>query len=326
MAPTLTFCVVVSESKRIINAHSRHFLALSVLSLLPLSFSLIIYPTLSATLSQSQTTPTQSLLRQSPTVPDLSLQTLALPLAYSLFVFLISLSAAGTITYSTYHGFYGRPVKLASAVKSLVHTFVPLVVTTIASQFLVVLVFAALGGFSVFLIKGVEILGFEIDYNSDHFRALSIVVSIFLVLVLVYLQVNWALAGVIVVVESKWGFEPLWRSAYLVKGLRSVSLSLLLFFGFVIGFNVWIHSRITSIGLPNFGDVWVCFWFILKTVCVSSLLTMFMLHSVASNTVLYMYCKALHGELDLEIVEEFAREYVSLPFDDAKLPHVVFVA
>ncbi|GFZ18267.1 hypothetical protein Acr_27g0000060 [Actinidia rufa] len=300
MARTTTFCGVLSETRRITNAHTLHFLALSVLFLLPLSFSLIIYPILSATLSQSQTTPT---------APDLSLQTLALPLAYSLFFYLISLSAAGTITYSTYHGFYGRPVKFAAAVKSLAHTFIPLVVTTIASQFLVVLVCAAFGGFSVFLIEGVEILGFEIDYNSNYYLGFCIAVFVILVLVLVYLQVNWVLASAIVVVESKWGFEPLRRSAYLVKGMRSVSLSLMVLFGSVTGLVLWSYSGTTR----DVGG------FILLTCGESGFLSSIMLYNVASNTVLYMYCKALHGELDLEIPEEYA----SLPLDDDNLPHVV---
>ncbi|XP_057482007.1 uncharacterized protein LOC130768926 [Actinidia eriantha] len=312
MARTATFCGVLSETRRITNAHTLHFLAISVLFLLPLSFSLIIYPTLSATLSQSQTTPTQSLLRQSPTAPDLSLQTLALPLAYSLFVYLISLSAAGTITYSTYHGFYGRPVKFSAAVKSLAHTFIPLVVTTIASQFLVVLVCAAFGVFSVFLIEGVEILGFEIDYNSNYYLGFCTAVFVILVLVLVYLQVNWILASAIVVVESKWGFEPLRRSAYLVKGMRSVSLSLMVLFGSVTGLVLWSYSGTTR-------DVGDSLRFILLTCGESGFLSSIMLYNVASNTVLYMYCKALHGELDLEIPEEYA----SLPLDDANLPHVV---
>lgn len=50
-----------------------------------------------------------------------------------------------------------------------------------------------------------------------------------------------------------------------------------------------------------------------------------LLHNAAANAVLYMYCKALHGELAFEIAEEFAREYVSLPFDDEKVPHGVTV-
>ena len=50
-----------------------------------------------------------------------------------------------------------------------------------------------------------------------------------------------------------------------------------------------------------------------------------LLYNTAVNTVLYLYCKAIHGELALEIAEEFARGYVSLPFDEGKVPHVVSV-
>ena len=165
-----------------------------------------------------------------------------------------------------------------------------------------VLVCAAFGGFSVFLIDGVEILGFEIGYNSNYYLGFCIAVSVILVLVLVSLQVNWVLASAIVVVESKWGFEPLRRSAYLVKGMRSVSLSLMVLFGSVTGFFLWSYSGTTS--LPSsYRDVWDSLRFILLTCGQSVFVSLIMLHNVASNTVLYMYCKALHGELDLEIPE-----------------------
>lgn len=42
--------------------------------------------------------------------------------------------------------------------------------------------------------------------------------------------------------------------------------------------------------------------------------------------VLYMYCKAVKGELVGEIVAEFGRDYVSLPFDEQKMPYLVSVA
>ncbi|KAA8532931.1 hypothetical protein F0562_032952 [Nyssa sinensis] len=251
-SPTLNFCGVLSESKRIINAHSRHFLALSVLFVLPLSFSFIIYPTLQHTLFQSDAKNTKALLRYTDTYSsDHPLKTLALPLIYTLFVLFLSLCAVATITYSTYHGFYGS--------------------------------------------------------------------------VLVYLQVNWALACVIVVVESKWGFEPLRRSTYLVRGMRWVSLSLLLFFGSSIGFLVWSCTGLAGTNPVGFTDGWKSWAFIVQTVVSSSFVTLLMLHNAASNAVLYMYCKAMHGELAWEIAEEFAQEYVSLPFDDEKVPHVVSV-
>lgn len=140
--------------------------------------------------------------------------------------------------------------------------------------------------------------------------------------VFVYFQVNWVLAPVIVVAESKWGFEPLWRSTKLVKGMRSVSLSLLLFFGVLTGILVWGNSN-TVLSITSIG--WRSWAFVLQIVLGSSLVTLLLLHNAAANTVLYMYCKALHGELAFEIAEEFAREYVSLPFDDEKVPYVVTV-
>ncbi|KAI8021753.1 hypothetical protein LOK49_LG03G00653 [Camellia lanceoleosa] len=318
--PTLNFWGVLFESKQIIKAHSRHFLALTVIFLFPLSFSLIIYPTFQSTLSQSQPKHIRILLSHPIQISNYSLQTLALPLIFTLYVSIFSLCAIGTITYSTYHGFYGRPVKLASAIKSLFYSFIPLAITTIFSQ---IVVFIICASFAVLVPQLVEILGFDVDYNSNYFLGFCVVVSVILLLLLVRLQVNWALACVIVVVESKWGFEPLRRSTYLMKGMRPVSLYLILFFGAVIGVSVWVCSGSFS---GSFSDVWKCLSFVLQTVLGSSIVAMFLLQNLASNTVLYVYCKALRGELAGAIAEEFAGEYVSLPFDDAKVPHVVFVA
>lgn len=320
-AQTLNFCGVLSESKRIINAHSRHFLALSVLFLLPLSFSFIIYPTFQSALCQSTIANTQIFLSTNfPTTPSPTAKSLALPLLYSIFLYLLSLCATATITYSTYHGFYGRPVKLFSAIKSLFYSFLPLISTTLVSQLFelsICVLFLILVGS---VTKGIEFLGFDIDYNSSYFAGFMIAMLVGLVLVVLYLQVIWALACVVVVAESKWGLEPLWRSAYLVRGMRSVSLSLLLFFSLFIGASIWANSTLV-VSISG----WRSWAFIFQTVVGSTVVTIFMLHYAAANTVLYMYCKALHGELAFEIAEEFAREYVSLPFDDEKLPHVVSV-
>ncbi|XAR55903.1 hypothetical protein NMG60_11036136 [Bertholletia excelsa] len=321
--PTLNLWGVLAGSRRIINAHSRHFLALSVFFLLPLSFSLFIYPTFQTTLSQSQTKPTRLLLRNPLSSSTSESYFLAFPFIYSLFVSFLSLCAVASITHSTYHGFFGRPVKLASAMKSLLRSFVPLVITTICSLLALSLVCALFGLLVILVARGAENLGFAIDYDSNYFRWSCIVIAVIAILVLVHLEVKWALASVIVVTESKWGFEPLWRSAYLVKGMRTVSLSLILYFGTTIGFFIWCLSG------PNpgsFSDMWKCLLFIIQTVLGSSVVTGLMLMNVAARTVLYLYCKALHGELAWEIAEEFAHEYVSLPFDDAKIPHVVFVA
>lgn len=48
--------------------------------------------------------------------------------------------------------------------------------------------------------------------------------------------------------------------------------------------------------------------------------------TAVASAVLYMYCKAVKGELVGEIVAEFGRDYVSLPFDEQKMPYLVSVA
>jgi hypothetical protein len=331
-APRLNLFTVLSESRRILNADSRHFLALSVLFLLPLSFSLVVYPTLLHLLTDPFPKNTQVLLRAHPfdfhthhhhhhhqqqQQPIFSNDEL-LYLLYSLFICAFSQLAVGSITFSVYHGFYGRPVKLISAIKSVFTSFFPLLLTVIIFQVIISLICIAFGLFPFLVVRAVELLGHEVEYSSPYFVTFSGVLLVALIMVLVYLQVIWSLVSVIVVVESRWGFEPLRRSASLVKGMRGVALSLLLFFGGLAGIVVWMGSD----GASDERKSWA---FVVQIVSNSTLLMLLLLYYAAANTVLYMYCKAIHGELAVEIAEEFAREYVSLPFDDGEVPHVVSV-
>ncbi|KAH7570043.1 hypothetical protein ACOSP7_017964 [Xanthoceras sorbifolium] len=326
--PPLNLCTVISETKRILNAHSRHFLALSVLFLLPLSFSIIVYPTLQQLLLNSTQNHAPLSLQSYSYLDSTSTfdkQSLLLPLAYTLFAFVFSLCAVGSITYSVFHGFYGRPVKLLSAIRSIFTSFLPLLVTTIASQIIVsglVLVFAAFLFLVVKLINSVNGVA-QFDYSSPYSMGFAFVVLFALLLVLVHLNVNWALASVVVVVESSWGFKPLKRSANLIKGYKLVVLSFYLYYSFFVGIFIWSHTALSM----YLGDsMWKNWGFVLQIVFPSTLLTLLFLQYMAANTVLYMYCKAMHGELATEIAEEFAKEYVSLPFDDGKVPHLVSVA
>lgn len=164
----------------------------------------------------------------------------------------------------------------------------------------------------------IQTLGTEIDYQSTSFIGF---VGALLVVLMLYLQVNWGLAYVVVVVESKWGFEPLWRSAYLVKGARMVSFWLLLLYTVLMGFFTWGYWMwgATMVGVSG----WKSWGLVLQAVGGSSFMAMLMLHYIAANTVLFIYCKALHGELASK-EEEFGRDYVSLSFDDdKKLPRGV---
>lgn len=172
--------------------------------------------------------------------------------------------------------------------------------------------------------KGFELIVGEFSYNSPHFIGASLIGAVLLGLTLVYVSVNWYLMNVIVVAESKLGFQPMIRSKGLVRGMRWVVLSLIMFFGFLASVLLWISMVSRDGDLGSMNDGWNTWAFILRTVLTCAALTLILLHSIAASTVLYMYCKALHGELAGEIANEFAAEYVSLPFDDKKVPHIVF--
>ncbi|KDO83042.1 hypothetical protein CISIN_1g043525mg [Citrus sinensis] len=283
---------ILSESKRIIKAHSRHFLALSVIFLLPISFSVLVFPTLQQLLLLHDDTVAKSFLSHIHTSTSdqrRRRQTLIiLSISYAVFALVFSLCAVASITYSVFHGFYGRPVKLVSSLYSILHSFFPLLITTLVCQLLV----SAL-----------------VPFSPPPFI--------------------WALVSVIVVSEQQsptcwaWGVRPFKRSAHLIKGFQSVALSIYLYFAICAGILI-----LSSWGLAAaFGgtDGWKSWAFVLQIVVTSALLTLLFLYLAAANTVLYMCCKATHGELAMEIAEEFAREYVRLPFDDGKVPHLVSV-
>lgn len=141
--------------------------------------------------------------------------------------------------------------------------------------------------------------------------------------IVVYLHVNWVFAYVVVVTESSWGLQPLKRSHSLVKGLKGVAFRMLLVFVLFSWFYTFALSPSAKWGVPD--TEWKSWSFILQIVASSAMLMLIMQYNLAASTVFYMYSKALHGELAGEIAEEFSREYVSLPFDDGKVPHVVSV-
>lgn len=163
----------------------------------------------------------------------------------------------------------------------------------------------------------------EIAYDSVFFEnGVMLLAAVLFGLVLVYVNVSWFLVSVIVVVESKWGFAPLVRSRNLVRGMRWVALSLTMFFGFFAVVLLWL-CMVSADDSESVREGWRTWAFIVRTVATCAVLTVILLHSIAATTVLYMYCKALHGELAGEIADEFSAEYVSLPFDHKKVPHVV---
>lgn len=191
-------------------------------------------------------------------------------------------------------------------------------------QVIVGLVTFASVGFAALVYNGIALLGFEIDFNNVYFLSLAIVLAAVLVGILLCLKIEWYLFSVVVIVESMYGFAPLTRSSYLVRGMRKVVLLMILFFGISIGSLAVLCSSLVP-NMDGFSEGWVSWAFVFQAVVYTASMTILMLYNIAANAVLFMYCKALRGELAFEIAEEFAQEYVSLPFDDGKVPHVVYV-
>eukprot|EP00268_Persea_americana_P022348 TRINITY_DN2223_c0_g1_i1.p1 TRINITY_DN2223_c0_g1~~TRINITY_DN2223_c0_g1_i1.p1 ORF type:complete len:320 (-),score=52.20 TRINITY_DN2223_c0_g1_i1:247-1206(-) len=310
--PAIDFFGVLSESRRILTAHSRHFLALSVLFLLPLSFFLIAAPTFLASL-RSDTNHAETLLRYAPPskTPTLS-KTLSLSLAYAAATLFLSLSAIASVTSSVRHGFFGHPVKLFSALRSLSSSLWRLLLTSTAAL-------AALA--SISLLSAIVIFTAVRSLSVLDLRSAYVVSLVLIAFGAIYLQGNWALAPVVVVVELSWGVEPLRRSAFLIKGFRRVAVALGLFFALGVG----LMLRLSFFGGEGPGLGWRRELPIAQTALASAVMMLLLLYALAANAVLYMYCKAVKGELAGEIAAEFDREYVSLPFDEQKKPLIVSV-
>ncbi|KAL8224465.1 hypothetical protein R6Q57_019940 [Mikania cordata] len=178
---TLNLKGVLSVSKKIILDRYWHFVTLS-LFFLPLCFFLTILPTFDYQKLQIS------------------------HLIYIIIVYIISVCAVGTITYSTHHAFFGSPVKISDALMSLISSFFRLALTAIIAHVLIVLIsltFLMLVG-TLFMLA--NRLWFVIDYNSTYFMWCSVIACVILIAIILHVNVEWSLAFVVVVVESRWGF------------------------------------------------------------------------------------------------------------------------
>lgn len=108
------------------------------------------------------------------------------------------------------------------------------------------------------------------------------IVSMLVILPLIlYLEVNLILVKVVVVVESSWGLEPLKRSWKLVKGMKWLGFSTMFLFGSLQMILAWIS-----------GYSWVLIF------VVSPILAVLSFYYIAVCTLLYIYCKEKHGEVE----------------------------
>nr|CAD1841303.1 unnamed protein product [Ananas comosus var. bracteatus] len=236
--------------------------------------------------------------------------------AAAVVALLLLAAAAAAVAHSVHRGFFGRPVKLLPALRSLPGPLARLLLTLLAALLPVALTLTLIGSLLLLSLRLVP---------HTHL-ALLLIYSLFAsacALILSYLLVNWSLAGVIAIMESSFGFTPLRRSGDLIAGMRWAALCLLLFFSAGIGLMLWGFNLGRTLG--EYGDWTKLLPIIARTVFGSGIITVLLLYWLVTAVVLYMHCKALHGELAGEIVEEFASEYIFLPFDDRKVPHVVSV-
>ncbi|KAL8137681.1 hypothetical protein V2J09_003682 [Rumex salicifolius] len=321
LPPSLAdFRGVLSETKRIVYAHTRHFLALTVLFLLPLSFSLSVFPTLLRCFSSSsadQNFPVHTLLRlpSSPLPPlhhrynhffhlGIPLKTLAFLLIFSSSALLFFIFAAASLTYSSFHGFYGRPVKLAAALSSLFRNFLPLLATFAAALIYILVAVFTFALYEFLSWKGISLIG-GAAADSPYFFAISFVGAVFLAFVLLNFSINWILVSAVVVIEKRWGFDALTRSKVLVRAMRRTGMLLALFWGIQMASLIWLISASTINQMKN--------WTLaVHIVITSAILMMLLFQGISAGTVFYIYCKAVKGELD----DEIANEYANFPFDD----------
>ena len=216
--PPPTLRLIFSETNRILKAQPRHFLLLSFLFLIPLSMTSTMYPIFFKSLL------TVTAFAAQPSA--ISTNTLLFVLAYTLFIWVFSISAVGSITYSVIKAFHGQPLKLESAIKSIPTSFFRILATNLLSHiiiFLIIFVFMLV--FASF-IMGATLLGYRIDFSSPYFYLLSFAIGMALFPVLIFLQVNWSLSSVVVVAETTWGWASLKRSWCLIKGRRWLVFSL----------------------------------------------------------------------------------------------------
>ncbi|XP_062203205.1 uncharacterized protein LOC133905445 [Phragmites australis] len=286
-----------SATRRLVAAHSRHFLALSSLLLLPLALLLLSLPSplLLAASSSPHAAPSvslRSLLDPRPIPLPAPLPLLALAAA------LLYLAAFAAAAASAHAGFFGRPVRLLASLLSVPASLLRLLLTALPASPLLLLPLLPL---PAQLGTGLAVLG------------------------VLLLAPFWSLAGAAAVVESTAGLSPLRRSCRLLSGAPLAALSAFLVFAAGIGVTLWGFGGVAAetydaaAGWAGMAPV------VVKAVVGTALLAVMMLYGMVANVMLYMHCRALHGDLAGEIYNEFADMYVFLPFDEGKDRHVISV-
>ncbi|KAM3304281.1 hypothetical protein P3S67_015313 [Capsicum chacoense] len=299
---------IIESTRNIFKSHVGHFHAISILFLLPIVFSIIVYPSFHLAIFHPEYDFTSFAQLQFSNIE------ITVLIVYTLFLSLFFVCGVGTTTYSAVQTFYDRPINLVSSIKSIRNSFFPLLSTFIVSQTIFTSISLLLALILAFVVRILQSLGLK--YDSNHLFSFVIFGLIVLVPVLIWLQVNWSLAYVIAVVESKKGYETLRRSVNLVKGKRWIAFGILMYYGFVIVLMVVGSAMFLVCVDAAKGDQWRSQAVMLQTVLGSVLGYVLMNQHLVANMVLYMYCNDLNNDEKLSL--ETGGEYVSLRLDEEK--------
>lgn len=163
------------------------------------------------------------------------------------------------------------------------------------------------------IMYGAILLWAETDLLVPYFLVFVVFLVVLNLGVMIYFQIEWYLADVIVVVESKWGYVALRRSSDLVKGMRSVAFSIFVLYELLLCIMSVFFSCLVPTPINSGSVSWML---VLQTVAFTGIATILRLYSVSATAVLFIYCKGLRGELATGTAYELAPLNFRLPHDD----------
>ncbi|KAI3817347.1 hypothetical protein L1987_11137 [Smallanthus sonchifolius] len=219
----------------------------------------------------------------------LTVKTLITALTFSSFVILPTVAGVALITYSTNQVIHCKPLTFSSTVKSLSHSYIPLLYTLLAGSIKLISLFIVFTLLPVAVAEAIKSLGFRFGLFSFSIF-INLIVSYALAFTILFFIVIWGSAAAITVLESKSGFEALRESANQSTEFRRHSFSIVYFTGFVVG---------TALSCSSFSQTFerTANWILILqvgTIYLQSSLVILLY--VVANTVLYVQNKVASGE------------------------------
>ncbi|KAM3203318.1 hypothetical protein P3L10_030944 [Capsicum annuum] len=197
-----TLWTEIIESTRSISSFG-HFHRIQILFLLPIVFSLMVYPSFHLALFHPEYDFISFAQLEFSHFFLMSTFEIIVPILYALF--LSNFFLHGVITTTTYSAvqelLHVGHINLVSSIKSIVNSFFPLLFTSLISQTIFISVALLFALMLEFVVQSVQSLGLtELKCDSNH---LFWVIPVLIVLVtfLLWLQVNWSLTYLIPTVE-----------------------------------------------------------------------------------------------------------------------------